>query len=241
MSPTITGMQTSDSAPVTRGYKKKERTRRRLLDAAISEIAAVGEAFTILDVTRRADVSNGTFYNYFDDRDALISAVIDDVLTTFTDTSAELVAIEDPVRRFATITALFLEHSTTNPQLATVLLRLTSVNPITTDSSDPLRHLRNDLTEAFLQGRITREPSDAAVDLAAGTLFRAVLRLTTAGADDTYRAEVIGLLLETFGLERSEALAVAADAVEAAPEIERALANDSSPPRAGDKESIPTR
>lgn len=217
----MSAMQAPPSTP-TRGFKKKQRTRRQLIEAAVKEIATHGEAFTILDVTKRADVSNGTFYNHFDNRDALIDAVIDEVLTAFTDASAELVALDDPVRRFATISALLLEHSAADPQLATVLLRLPSLVRAASPRSDPFRHLRNDLASAVQDGRLTREPSDAVVDIATGALFRAVLRVTTDGASARYRTEVIAVLLETFGLDRQEADAIAADAVSAAPELDRA-------------------
>ncbi|MEM7337225.1 MAG: TetR/AcrR family transcriptional regulator [Actinomycetota bacterium] len=214
-------MQGPSSAP-TRGYKKKERTRRQLIEAAVEEIATNGEAFTILDVTKRADVSNGTFYNHFDDRDTLIDAVIAEVATAFTDTSAKLITFDDPVLRFATITALLLEHSAANPQLAAVLLRLPTLARVASPTSDPFRHLRNDLAAAVQQGRLTREPTDAALDVATGTLFRAVLRVTTERTTRAYRTELIAILLETFGLDAGEAQEMAAEATRAAPEFDRA-------------------
>lgn len=218
---TMTAMAGTPEAPQqTRGFKKKERTRRQLVDAAIEEIARSGEAFTVLDVTKRADVSNGTFYNYFDDRDALLDAVIGEVLVAFTDTSAELVAIEDPVQRFATITALVLEHNAANPQLATVLLRMQSLTLSDALDVDPFEHLRSDLDEAFAAGRLRRQPTDAAIDLVTGTLFRATLRLTTVGADRSYRQDVVRLLLEAFGLDADEAASISSDAVDAAPDFD---------------------
>ncbi|MEM9561734.1 MAG: TetR/AcrR family transcriptional regulator [Actinomycetota bacterium] len=223
-------MSGSKATPTrTRGYKKKERTRRQLVDAAIEEIAQTGEAFTILDVTKRADVSNGTFYNYFDDRDALVDAVITEVVTAFTDTSAELVTLDDPVRRFAAITALLLERSAANPQLAKVLLRLHSVAYIDTSTGDPFRHLRNDLAAASEQGRLAREPTEAAIDLVTGTLSRAVLRLTTGTAPNGYRRDVISLLLTSFGLDQLEAEGIADEAVAGAPELDLAYRSTDSP------------
>ncbi|MEM9516181.1 MAG: TetR/AcrR family transcriptional regulator [Actinomycetota bacterium] len=207
------------AAPRTRGFKKKERTRRHLLRAAVEEIAINGEAFTILDVTRRAEVSNGTFYNYFDDRDALVEAVITEVVASFVDTAAGLVEVDDPVRRFAAITALLLEQSVTNPKLATVLLRLHTIGHTDVWPDDPFRYMRDDLVEAAQRGRLTTEPTDAVIDLVTGTLMRAVMRITTVGATADYRTEVVLLLLETFGLDASEAATVAAEAVALAPEL----------------------
>lgn len=61
---------------ITRGHKKKARTRRALLDAALDVLAEHGEGFSIADIATRAGVAHGTFYNYFADRDALIDAVV---------------------------------------------------------------------------------------------------------------------------------------------------------------------
>ena len=59
----------------TRGYKKKERTRRQLVEAGVRVLAARGEGLTVSDVVAEAEVSNGTFYNYFPDREVFIDAV----------------------------------------------------------------------------------------------------------------------------------------------------------------------
>ncbi|MEM9609511.1 MAG: TetR/AcrR family transcriptional regulator [Actinomycetota bacterium] len=207
-----------------RGTRKKERTRRELLVAAIDAIAAEGEAVTVLDVTRRAEVSNGTFYNYFADREALIDAVIDEVVGTFTTTMAEIVEHEDPALRFATITALLFEHAAAFPQLATVMLRLDAMRRPETWREAPLRPLGDDLAQGALTGRFDREPSAAVVDLVTGTMFRALRRIASDEHDATaeHRSEVIALLLRGLGLDPDEAETLSAVAVAAAPDIHRA-------------------
>ncbi|MEO1063044.1 MAG: TetR/AcrR family transcriptional regulator [Actinomycetota bacterium] len=205
----------------TRGYKKKQRTRRALIRAAVDEIAEHGDGFTILDVTRRAEVSNGTFYNHFDDRDALVDAVVEEVMGSFVTTSADLVDVDDAIRRFAAITSLLLERCAASPRLATVMLRLQSLAHFDDWQDDPFRHLRDDLQTAVEQGRLTTDPTVAAVDLVTGTLFRAVRRISSSGPDPEYQADVIRLLLQTFGLEEFEARHVAAEAVATAPHLDR--------------------
>ena len=59
----------------TRGYKKKERTRRQLVEAGVRALAAKGEGLTVSDVVAEAEVSNGTFYNYFPTSEDLLQAV----------------------------------------------------------------------------------------------------------------------------------------------------------------------
>ena len=202
--------------------KKRERTRRQLIAAAVDEIASNGDGFTILDVTRRAEVSNGTFYNHFDDRDALIDAVVADVLDAFVRASAAIVTLEDPVRRFAGITAALLAHAASHPKLATVLLRVESLPQTDSWPIDPFSHLRNDLAEAATQGRTAKEPTDATLDVVTGALTRTVLRITRSATDLDYQREVIGLILETLGLDHAEAREIAREAVDAAPDLEPA-------------------
>ena len=48
------------------------------------------EATSVEVLAERAGVSNGTFYNYFDDREALVDAVVPEVLAGFAEQSAEL-------------------------------------------------------------------------------------------------------------------------------------------------------
>jgi AcrR family transcriptional regulator len=59
-----------------RGERRKQHTRRRLLDAASETYAALGvEGATISAITERADVGLGTFYLHFEDKDAIAVAV----------------------------------------------------------------------------------------------------------------------------------------------------------------------
>ena len=57
-----------------------ERTRRSLLDAAAAEFAANGfHAGSISAITRRAGVALGSFYTYFDSKDAIFQALVTDM------------------------------------------------------------------------------------------------------------------------------------------------------------------
>ena len=63
---------TSSRVDLTTG----EATRARLLDAAIEVLAERGyHAVRVDDIVQRADVSHGTFYLYFDNKDAMVVAL----------------------------------------------------------------------------------------------------------------------------------------------------------------------
>ena len=136
-------------------------------------------------------------------REALLDAVIAEVFGTFVQASADVVALDDPVRRFATITAMVLEHAVQLPQLAAVLLRLQAMPHTDTWADDPFELLRGDLAEAAERGRTTQPPTPALIDLAVGTMLRAVQRITAVGAAPDYQRQTIALLLQAVGVEES--------------------------------------
>jgi len=66
-----------------RRERKAEETRRKLLEATRDQMAEGGpESITIQTITAKADIGQGTFYNYFESRDAVIDAVILDMVET---------------------------------------------------------------------------------------------------------------------------------------------------------------
>jgi AcrR family transcriptional regulator len=71
------------SAPATDKLPRTargERTRRKLLDAAAAEFAENGfHAGSISAITRRAGAALGSFYTYFDSKDAIFRALVSDM------------------------------------------------------------------------------------------------------------------------------------------------------------------
>ncbi len=72
----------------SRRERKKDETRRRIFDAAISLFRERGfEATTVDEITEKADVGRGTFFNYFPRKEAVFAymeevqaAALDDIL-----------------------------------------------------------------------------------------------------------------------------------------------------------------
>ena len=191
---------------------KRERTRRKLLDAGLQVIADRGEALTASDVVAVADVSNGTFYNHFLDRDDFIRALARESLRAITEQSADDTEGSDPAWRFAVASTRVLDAGVRDPLWGRAALRLA-------DSPTPLQaavqqHLRTDLAEGHRTGRFTHGADDVTVDLVAGTLMAALRRLVApdSGCSSSGIADVVARLLEAIGIDHDEAgeLAVAA-------------------------------
>ena len=70
-----------------------------LLDAAVAEFIEKGyRAVGVREITERADVSHGTFYNYFDSKRHLLSVLIDRDLSILLDKLTEAAELlDDPV------------------------------------------------------------------------------------------------------------------------------------------------
>jgi len=94
---------------------KRERTRAKLIAAGLTVLAKKGEALTAADVVTAAEVSNGTFYNHFEDRDAFLDVLAKESLRALTVASAKATAGADPAWRFAVATAQVLSAGHANP------------------------------------------------------------------------------------------------------------------------------
>lgn len=78
----------------TRVERQRLRTRRLLLDAGRTLIAAKGVAgLRIQEITEEADVALGSFYNYFQSKEELLEAVITESLSDLT--SAIITDVDD--------------------------------------------------------------------------------------------------------------------------------------------------
>lgn len=94
--------------PAGRRVRKAEQTRRNLLEAAKAQMAEGGpESVTILSITERADIGQGTFYNYFKSRDDLIDAAIFDVVELL---GRRLDALTQDVEDAAEVYSFSLRH-----------------------------------------------------------------------------------------------------------------------------------
>src|ERR1700749_3215301 len=64
----------------SRRERKKQENRAQLLAAARAVFAEMGfGAASVRDIVRRTDLATGTFYNYFEDKDAIFAAVVGEI------------------------------------------------------------------------------------------------------------------------------------------------------------------
>ena len=110
---------------VRTGAARSEQTRRKLLVAALAVFAEKGtDAPVIDDFIAAAAVARGTFYNYFNTTQALLSAVtaelIDEILFRV---DIEVRKIDDPVERVVCGSLLYMHIAVDNPTWGGFMIR----------------------------------------------------------------------------------------------------------------------
>jgi AcrR family transcriptional regulator len=93
----------------TRQDRRKLRTRDRLVSAARAVVGRKGVVdATILDITEEADVGFGTFYNYFDSKDAILAAASAEAVERH---GAALDRLTAPLADDAEVIAICVRHT----------------------------------------------------------------------------------------------------------------------------------
>jgi AcrR family transcriptional regulator len=97
--------------------KQAEDLRRTLLDASLDLIAREGlEAFSMREVARRAGVSHQAPYHYFDDREAILAAIVAEGFQQLRDDMfAALDKVAEPFARLSAIGRAYVGFALGHP------------------------------------------------------------------------------------------------------------------------------
>jgi AcrR family transcriptional regulator len=108
-----------------RGARRKRETRERLLDAAFHLMAERGkDGVPIAEITEAADVATGSFYNHFESKDELYTALIDTVFEEFGNALDQLVKdLSDPAEVIAVCVRHTIRRAVREPVWGKLLIR----------------------------------------------------------------------------------------------------------------------
>lgn len=204
----VAGMPSPDAAPVpplNRAQRRRGETRRRLVAAAT---AAIGEggvaAVRIREITERADVGRGSFYNHFDSIDDLVAAVAAETLQTMATTLAgDILDDADPAVVAAIAAAKTVQIATDDPELARLIVNLDHASSLYMDTITP--YARRLLQRGLDAGRFRLTNVDmSAITIAGGGLavIRAILSGTAPPDPATTHARTV---LDSLGIPADEA------------------------------------
>jgi AcrR family transcriptional regulator len=175
------------------GHARSERTKLRILAAALEVFAEKGpEAPVVDDFVRSAGIARGTFYNHFQSVEQLLEA------TSVWTTEAAVHAIDEalhgvrgPAVRFGTGIRLFLASAEANPVWCRFVARVWKLGQ--------LEAPRRDLRDGLKHGEFHFPGLEVGMDLVLGGLREALFRLGRRDAPRGYRDRVVEMCLQALG------------------------------------------
>lgn len=193
----------ASTAPAEQG--KRARTRQQLLDAAMGLMATRGlQEVSILELAQAAGVSNGTFYNHFDSREALLEAVALRMAEGLaTDLRPLFSRTPDPAARVALATGRFMGKVLADADFGWALLRLIGTHHQM--SSLISQYILTDLREGERLGRFRYASEAAALDLLLGTLLAGMRSVLEKRAGPAHFAHIAEITLCGLGMKAAEA------------------------------------
>ena len=207
-----------------RNARRKRETRERLLDAALRLMAERGMAgVAINEITEAADVGFGSFYNYFDSKEAIYDALIKQVFEDFGDALDRLVQdVADPAEAIAHCIRHTLLRARREPLWGQFLLREGySLNAITHGLG---QRLLRDIGRGVAARRLQAPDLFMSFMAAGGIVLAAIAAEQQAGSESSPQAALVKslgmdiggiperaatMVLTTLGLPPKEAAAIA--------------------------------
>ena len=186
--------------------RRKQRTRAALIQAAQVFIGAGKLNAPILEITQAADVGMGSFYNYFDSKEELFAAALNEVLDAHGALLDEVTeSLDDPAETFACSFRLTGRLFRRRPQESRVLLA-TGVLLTSADRGLAPRALR-DIVAAIRAKRFSIDDPTLALALAGGALMGlGQLLAAEPDRDDAQAADRVAEdMLRLFGMDADEA------------------------------------
>ncbi len=201
-------MTETTQAP-TRTDRRRERTRARLAQAARELISEKGvSGLRISDITERADVGLGSFYNHFESKEELVEAVILGSVAALAETVATPTSEDqDPAELVAFAIRRFVRLAYDQPGFARMLVHLNHADALFTVAVQP--YARTALEAAMAAGRL--HPTD--LEVALTTLVGASLALMRGIVDGRVGPDAdvawADAALRSLGLPPAEAAEIA--------------------------------
>lgn len=189
----------------TKSLPKRERTRQQLLVAAAQVFAEKGvEAAAIQEIAAVAGVANGTFYNYFETKDAVLEAAAIHYGVSYCERiTASYAHIKDGAERMAIGGRHYMTLAFEQPQMARFMLSVALSSGIWDEKIRP--YVYADLMMGIRQKRFHVASKEAAMDLITGTNMAAMRSLLSGTAGRGHITATAASILRGLGMDPKEA------------------------------------
>ncbi len=188
---------------------KRERTRRLLLNAAVKVFATKSiEAASIQEIAAVAGVANGTFYNYFQTKEALVEASAVQIGVDFCERiDASIPHVTDGAERMSIGGRRYMVLAIEEPELARFMMSVAVFSPAWAAQIEP--YIRRDLMLGIKQKRFHVASIPAAMDLITGANYAGIGSVLAGRAGKSHVAAISASILRGLGMSPKEADEVA--------------------------------
>lgn len=203
----------AETEKLTRGYKKKARTRQQLLDAALKIYAQKGAGELALnELAQEAEVSNGTVYNYFRTKEEVLEAVSLAQAEALAHEIAQISAgVASGAERVAIGIRAFVLRASRNPEWASALINI--VRYAEGMRSALGNYVRNDVRVGLRQGQFDYENEDLAIGLLVSGVISSMIAIVEARFKHGDDCVIAAMLLQALGMNSKDARVVAGKAL----------------------------
>ena len=176
----MASITTSEDPPQGRQGRRRAQTRAKLVAAAGTLFARQGvENTRINEITEKADVGFGSFYNHFDSKDAIVEAVLAETIAAQgAALEAVTAGLDDPAETVAVAHRYFVNLARTDPDWAWLLIRFNLSHNIALAALGPFA--QRDLERGVSAGRFNVPDKRVALFASGGALL-AVMRAVLDG------------------------------------------------------------
>jgi AcrR family transcriptional regulator len=194
-SPSIAGERRSQEASA-----RRERTRQRLLDAAFELIGHErGLSVRIEEVCVRAQVSRGTFYNYFASMDELLAALSFELVHEFNRAVfATMDRMQDTAERTNAAMRYYLERARRDPQWGWAMVNISANGPLF--GAETFDHALHTVEAGIARGEFDLRDAEFGRDMILGTVFSSMRRLLRDGGPASVPETVARHILRSLGV-----------------------------------------
>ncbi len=196
---------TDEDAPLTRGHKKRERTRQGLLKAALRVYARKDVFETgLVDLAEEAEVSTGTIYNYFRTREEVIEAVGIALACEFSETITRLSqGIDNGAQRIAIGVRMFILRAMADPDWARALVRIVHFDQGL--QSKLAMYVLQDIRVGAEQGTLKFADEGVALDVVISCAIGGMRSVVEGRAVDEHDVKVAEMVLKALGATPAKA------------------------------------
>lgn len=196
------------------GQEKRARTRAMLLDVTFSLLGREGGLTTrIEEICEEAQVSRGTFYNYFNSVDELYDALSFELNHEFNVKVTEiLMRMPTAAERAGSAIRYYLDRALKDSKWAWAMVHISASGPIF--GADTYRYAQATAEDGIASGEFELTGPNSGRDLQLGATLAAMKTQLTNSPSERYAASVARHVLRGMGVPKDRVEAIVAMSLE---------------------------